>query len=130
MAYELIQEVHTCRGEWKTALDRPFDAEKLADIKERYDRALRANAIYTRICHEQHAAWLADLAAAQDAVRAELAPLSKRVLCERYGLDPASWTKEQIIEDRQRRAIDTIEGEHARVKRIWAAMSPTEREAA
>lgn len=128
MAYELIQDVHTCRGLWKDALDSDMSADELIALRERYRKAMRMNVVYSRICDEQHAAFLADMESARNAQRAEWEPLSKAKLAELLGYrDCKHMTKEQMIESALFSRIH-IEGSHERIKRAWAAMSEAERE--
>lgn len=123
----LIQDVAVCQKLWKDALDRPFDADALAALKERYDRARRQDATYQALYKEQRAIYLAELRAAQEAKRAELAAKTKSELMMLTGTTNKNLTKADLIESLIWSSV-SVETEHDRVRRIWAAMSDAERE--
>jgi hypothetical protein len=128
MAYELIHDVHQCRKEWKDALDQPFDIDQIWAIKDRYARALRAEANYRTLYAEQREIALTELRAAQATQRAEWEKLTKKALCEELGYEyPTRLSVETIIDQALFSRVN-VESEHNRVKRIWAAMTQEEQE--
>lgn len=56
MAHE---QVNTERNAWADELDQPFDAERLYEIKVRYDRARLQDVVYTDLCNRVCSEWLA-----------------------------------------------------------------------
>jgi hypothetical protein len=123
----LIRDVAVCQKLWKDALDQPFDAAALAALKERYDRARRQDATYRALYKEQRAIYLAELRAMQEAKRAELAVKPKSELMLLADTRNKNLTKADLIESLIWSSV-SVETEHDRVQRIWAAMSDAERE--
>lgn len=123
------------RHEWKTALDAPFDAERLRALHAAYHHALALTARWESLYAEQRAAYLADVAAARQAVRDQYAKTSKVELLMILGFDPNGPskrdTRESLILHLEMNASRGIETEHSRVVRLWPEVQAAfEREAA